>query len=154
MGRANYIIVQPLSDDGAIYDGDNNIIKSMPIESIFNDDCYEVMDHIFYIKNADELRSYELLEDFATLVYNMTLNEFCELENIHSVFVCFKTADAEISIFGVFVEEDVNGYDYHIVDFQNEECDCRDDCSDCPNGDIYEDIERKISSNYFFGYDW
>lgn len=155
--KPHYIVIQPIANDGAIYDESGEIITSPPITSINNLYDYEVMDHVFYINSEQEFKDYELLYDFAELMFGMSLDLFIEYD-FDRIFVKFVDVETDKPLFGLYVDLDDDGeFVFDTVDFSNtHEHYCNGDCENC---DLYSkdeeeydednDYENFISSFYF-----
>lgn len=152
--KPNYITVQPIGDNGGIYDKDlNDIVKTLPITSLLDENGYELMDHVFYIDSIEKLSVYESLFEFASMIYYMS-EEYFEGIEYNKIFVLFKDSKTDKQLFGLTIWEEDGELEFATVDFSDdEECGCDGDCEHCQyNSEEFEENEDFILPKYFFGF--
>lgn len=151
--KRNYIKIQPYIN-GVPAKDDGEIVVTLPIYSIYDENKNEIMDHVFYIISEEELFEYENTKSFTELIHKMTL-EFCENcfdfeDNLTEILVNFYDTVTDELLFGISIkciDNDEFISDYIILDYED---DCDGDCESCSK---YEDeYSNRYITNYCFGF--
>ena len=152
--KPHYIEIQPLLNKRAIEDENCEILVSPQITSIFDDNDYEVMDHIFYIQSYDELENYELIYDFVDLVFRMTADYIFDEIEFDSIFIKFMDCKTNSPLFGIIVEVNEDGeFDFAVLNLKDE-FDCDGDCEHCKYHEEADEGDESNISSYYFGFEW
>lgn len=131
MNRKNYIVVQPIKNNKSLKDENGELITTGHIFKI-NLDGYDVMDHIFYMEFAEEMKDYMSLYDFCDMMFDDSYEYF---ENIDEINIYFHDVNTDMIKFYINVFYDEYGdLDFDIVsleDFMDFFSECCGSCCSC-----------------------
>lgn len=157
--KTNYFVLQPIGKNGAIYDEDGDIIITPAIDSIFDKNGNEFYDHVFYIKSGYELNEYENFTDFASIVFEMGISYFDDLdEEVNEIFAKFMDIETDEPLFGIHIvyDDENDELTFFIVDLKmnRNAYECDGNCENCDINDDLYDEDDDFEDEYFFGFDW
>lgn len=132
MNRKNYIVVQPIKNNRSLKDKNGELITTERIFRIVNSDEYDIMDHVFYMESAEEMKDYMSLYDFCDMMYDGSYEYFEDIDEINIYFHDINTDMVKFYI-NVFYDE-YGDLDFDIVsfeDFMDFFSECCGNCCSC-----------------------
>lgn len=132
MNRKNYIVIQPIKNNRSLKDKNGELITTERIFRIVNSDEYDIMDHIFYMESAEEMKDYMSLYDFCDMMYDGSYEYFGDIDEIN---IYFHDVNTDMIKFYINVSYDEYGdLDFDIMnldDFMDFFSGCCGNCCDC-----------------------
>jgi hypothetical protein len=117
MNRKNYIVVQPIKNNRSLKDKNGELITTERIFRIVNSDEYDIMDHIFYMESAEEMKDYMSLYDFCDMMFDGSYEYF---EDIDEINIYFHDVNTDMIKFYINVSYDEYGdLDFDIMSLED-----------------------------------